>query len=183
MGAPQKAHGEAWKDPPYCRDESDMDDSDDDTSDGDGKLVLAKWTSLIRHIINVHRHPDPLHPACEHGNVPDRLWLEEGTETFRKLEAILMAPNLLRDIPFLSPKEQTFGLESFHAVLIHFAPKSSKFQYDGMLARTYIAALHYNQNAGRDVLLDEDGSPKFYQRCSKAQKRWTLAPVKESVTY
>ncbi|XP_042147490.1 uncharacterized protein LOC8027075 [Ixodes scapularis] len=153
------------------------------TSDGDGKLVLAKWTSLIRHIINVHRHPDPLHPACEHGNVPDRLWLEEGTETFRKLEAILMAPNLLRDIPFLSPKEQTFGLESFHAVLIHFAPKSSKFQYDGMLARTYIAALHYNQNAGRDVLLDEDGSPKFYQRCSKAQKRWTLAPVKESVTY
>lgn len=94
-----------------------------------------------------------------------------------------MAPNLLRDIPFLSPKEQTFGLESFHAVLIHFAPKSSKFQYDGMLARTYIAALHYNQNAGRDVLLDEDGSPKFYQRCSKAQKRWTLAPVKESVTY
>ncbi|KAM7307032.1 uncharacterized protein ISCGN_010668 [Ixodes scapularis] len=153
------------------------------TSDGDGKLVLAKWVSLIRHMINVHEHPDPLHPACEHGKISDRLWLEEGTETFKKLEAILMAPHLLRDIPFLSPKEQTFGLESFHAVLIHFAPKSSKFLFEGMLSRTYIAALHFNHNADRDVLIDEDGNPRFHQKCSKADRRWTVVPAKEAVTY
>ncbi|CAN7994675.1 unnamed protein product, partial [Ixodes pacificus] len=159
------------------------------TSNGDGKLVMAKWTSLIRHIIDVHQHLDPLHPSCEHGDVPDRLWLEEGkfhlvsTETFKKLEAILMGPHLLRDIPLLSPKQQTFSLESFHAVLIHFAPKSSKFQYDGMLARTYIAALHFNHNADRAILLDEDGMPKFSQQCSKAEKRWTLVPAKEKVTF
>ncbi|KAM7304046.1 uncharacterized protein ISCGN_013946 [Ixodes scapularis] len=153
------------------------------TSNGDGKLVMAKWTSLIRHIIDVHQHLDPLHPRCEHGDVPDRLWLEEGTETFKKLEAILMGPHLLRDIPLLSPKQQTFSLESFHAVLIHFAPKSSKFQYDGMLARTYIAALHFNHNADRAILLDEDGMPKFFQQCSKAEKRWTLVPAKEKVTF
>ncbi|CAN8016641.1 unnamed protein product, partial [Ixodes persulcatus] len=159
------------------------------TSDGDGKLVLAKWVSLIRHMINVHEHPDPLHPACEHGKISDRLWLEEGkfypvcTETFKKLEAILMAPQLLRDIPFLSPKEQTFGLESFHAVLIHFAPKSSKFLYEGMLARTYIAALHFNHNADRDVLIDEDGNARFHQKCSKVDRRWTVVPAKEAVTY
>ncbi|CAN7949447.1 unnamed protein product [Ixodes pacificus] len=139
------------------------------TSDGDGKLVLAKWMSLIRHMINVHEHPDPLDPAC--------------TETFKKLEAILMAPHLLRDIPFLSPKEQTFGLESFHAVLIHFAPKSSKFLYEKMLSRTYIAALHFNHNADRDVLIDEDGNPRFHQKCSKADRRWTVVPAKEVVTY
>ncbi|XP_040064520.1 uncharacterized protein LOC115317271 [Ixodes scapularis] len=153
------------------------------TSDGDGKLVLAKWVSLIRHMINVHEHPDPLHPACEHGKISDRLWLEEGTETFKKLEAILMAPHLLRDIPFLSAKEQTFGLESFHAVLIHFAPKSSKFLFEGMLSRTYIAALHFNHNADRDVLIDEDGNPRFHQKCSKADRRWTVVPAKEALTY
>ncbi|CAN8004831.1 unnamed protein product, partial [Ixodes hexagonus] len=153
------------------------------TSNGDGKLVIAKWTSLIRHIIDVHEHLDPLHPRCEHGDMPDRLWLAEGTETFKKLEAILMGPHLLRDIPLLSPKQQTFALESFHAVLIHFAPKSSKFQYEGMLARTYIAALHFNHNADRDALLDEDGRPKFFQQCSKAEKRWTRVPAKEKVTF
>ncbi|CAN7945265.1 unnamed protein product, partial [Ixodes hexagonus] len=153
------------------------------TSNGDGPLVMAKWSSLMRHIINVHNHPDPLHPVCAHGDMPDRLWLEEGTETFKKLEGIPMAPHLLKDIPFLSPKEQTFGLESFHAVLIHFAPKSSKFCYYGMLARTYISALHFNHNADRKVLLDENENPRRRQKFSKAEKRWTLVTVKEKVTY
>ncbi|KAG0445726.1 hypothetical protein HPB47_016179 [Ixodes persulcatus] len=139
------------------------------TSNGDNKLVMAKWTSLIRHVSGVHQHLDSLHPSCEHGDVPDRLWLAEGTflHTFKKLEAILMGPQLLRDISLLSPKQQTFSLESFHAVLIHFAPRSSKFQYDGMVARA--------------ILLDEDGMPKFSQQCSKAEKRWTLVPAKEKV--
>ncbi|KAG0435527.1 hypothetical protein HPB47_018430 [Ixodes persulcatus] len=153
------------------------------TSNGDGQLVLAKWTSLMRHIINIHEHPDPLHPVCEHGSTPERLWLVEGTETFNKLKAILMAPHLLRDIPFLSPKEQTSGLESYHAVLIHFAPKATKFRYEGMLARTYVAALHFNHNADRKVLLDENGKPRFRQKWSKGEKQWTLVAVKEKVTY
>ncbi|KAM7290349.1 uncharacterized protein ISCGN_026994 [Ixodes scapularis] len=121
-------------------------------------------------------HPDNRHQF-------DVWHVAKGTETFKKLEAILMAPHLLRDIPFLSPKDQTFRLESFRAVLIHFAPKSSKFLYEGMLARTYIAALHFNHNADRDVLIDEDGNPRFHQKCSKADRRWTVVPAKEAVTY
>ncbi|KAM7307030.1 uncharacterized protein ISCGN_010666 [Ixodes scapularis] len=130
----------------------------------EGKAALRRNHPDIRH------HFDVWHVA-------------KGTETFKKLEAILMAPHLLRDIPFLSPKEQTFGLESFHAVLIHFAPKSSKFLFEGMLSRTYIAALHFNHNADRDVLIDEDGNPRFHQKCSKADRRWTVVPAKETVTY
>ncbi|KAG0430920.1 hypothetical protein HPB47_022249 [Ixodes persulcatus] len=91
------------------------------TSNGDGDLVLAKWKSIMRHVIDVHIHQDPLHPAC--------------TETFRRLESVLMPAHLLRDIPRISPKEQTYALESFHGILVHFAPKSSKFKYEGMLAR------------------------------------------------
>ncbi|KAG0423785.1 hypothetical protein HPB47_000454 [Ixodes persulcatus] len=139
------------------------------TSNGDGQLVLARWTSLMRHIINIHEHPDQLHPVC--------------TETFNKLKAILMAPHLLRDIPFLSPKKQTSGLKSYNAVLIHFAPKDTKFRFEGMLARTYVAALHFNHNADRKVLLDENGKPRFRQKWSKGEKQWTLVAVGEKVTY
>ncbi|KAG0410002.1 hypothetical protein HPB47_012887 [Ixodes persulcatus] len=108
------------------------------TSDGDGKLVLAKWVSLLRHMINVHEHPDPLHPACEHGKISDRLWLEEG---------------------------------KFYTVC------------SGESLNTYIAALHFNHNADRDVLIDEDGNARFHEKCSKADRRWTVVPAKEAVTY
>jgi solute carrier family 8 (sodium/calcium exchanger) len=39
----------------------------------------------------------------------------------------------------LSPVHQTSICEAFHSVLINFAPKSSAFTYNGMLARYLIA--------------------------------------------
>ncbi|KAL1479443.1 hypothetical protein MTO96_051834 [Rhipicephalus appendiculatus] len=83
-------------------------------SDGDDKLLLARWLSILRHIVNVHDHPNPLHPFCLHGPLPSRDWLLEGSESFRRLRSILAAPFLLRDLPNASPSDQTFGLESFH---------------------------------------------------------------------
>ncbi|XP_064462622.1 uncharacterized protein LOC135373332 [Ornithodoros turicata] len=49
------------------------------------------------------------------------------TETYQKLSSILRAANFIKDIPQLSPTEQTFGLETYHSVLIHFAPKAVSF--------------------------------------------------------
>lgn len=42
---------------------------------------------------------------------------------------------LLKDLVQMSPHGQTFALEAFHSVLIHFAPKSQAFSPSGMLAR------------------------------------------------
>ena len=36
------------------------------TGDGDGKVMLAKWESLINHLQNKHDGHDPLFPACLH---------------------------------------------------------------------------------------------------------------------
>ncbi|KAL1470573.1 hypothetical protein MTO96_040350, partial [Rhipicephalus appendiculatus] len=46
-------------------------------SDGDDNLLLARWLSILRHIVNVHDHPNPLHPFCLHGPLPSRDWLLE----------------------------------------------------------------------------------------------------------
>ncbi|KAH7948787.1 hypothetical protein HPB49_002217 [Dermacentor silvarum] len=104
-------------------------------SHGNEKLFLARWLSILRHIVNVHDHPHPLHPSCFHGEMPERDWLVEGSESFQRLKAILAEPHLLRDLPRASHKAQMFGLEDFHSLLIHFAAKSTKFTYEGMLAR------------------------------------------------
>lgn len=50
------------------------------TSGDDGELCLAKWVSLMDHIVDVHEHEDPLYPVCYHGTVsPPKEWLDEGT--------------------------------------------------------------------------------------------------------
>jgi hypothetical protein len=40
-----------------------------------------------------------------------------------------------KDIPKLSTGPQTAGLEGFHAIVNHFAPKMIGFSYHGMLSR------------------------------------------------
>ncbi|KAH7960853.1 hypothetical protein HPB49_024012 [Dermacentor silvarum] len=90
--------------------------------------------------------------------------------SFQRLKAILAAPHLMRDLPRASHKAKTFGLEAFHSLLMHFAPKSSKFTYEGMLLRTKIAALHYNENSGRGILTDPSGAQRISQRFSQGEK-------------
>ncbi len=51
------------------------------TSSVSGPEKVAKWTSLLNHIQNVHVHENPLFPKCEH---PDRVsrdqkkWFQPG---------------------------------------------------------------------------------------------------------
>ncbi|XP_064485467.1 uncharacterized protein LOC135397853 [Ornithodoros turicata] len=153
------------------------------TSSDNGEELLAKWTSVMRHVINVHTHPNALHPRCFHDDPGERLWLHEGTEPFMKLHSILMSKYLLVDIPKLSPRDQTYGLEAYHSLLIHFAPKSHSYTFEGMLARTQIAALHYNFNSARIVLKIDDGTDKYILKGSKPKKQWVVIPLKENVSY
>ncbi|XP_064463918.1 uncharacterized protein LOC135375129 [Ornithodoros turicata] len=125
----------------------------------------------MRHVANIHVHPNPLHPACFHGDLGERLWLQEGSENFCKLREMIMAKSLTADLPQVSPREQTYGLEAFHSLLIHFAPKSTAFSYDGMMARIRIAAFHYNFNDERIVLKNDDGSDRCTLKPSKQAKR------------
>ncbi|KAG0414761.1 hypothetical protein HPB47_008090 [Ixodes persulcatus] len=75
-----------------------------------------------------------------------------------------------QDIRQLSPSFQTYSLESFHSVLIGFAPKSAVFTYDGMRARTLLAVLHFNANAKRLQATTKDGQCRYKVKASKLRK-------------
>ena len=66
------------------------------------------------------------------------------TKASTKISCLLTNPRLLKDIARLSPKYQTSSLESFHSVLIHFAPKSVAFSFNGMLCRLVQSAYFYS---------------------------------------
>ena len=48
-------------------------------SSGDnGKQKVAKWTSLLNHLTDVHEGHSTDYPRCEHGELEDRLWIKKG---------------------------------------------------------------------------------------------------------
>ena len=49
------------------------------TSDGNGKVIWAKFKSFLSHIVNRHTDLDePLFNKCAHGDIPDRTWINPG---------------------------------------------------------------------------------------------------------
>ncbi|XP_064476240.1 uncharacterized protein LOC135390343 [Ornithodoros turicata] len=105
------------------------------SSRDDPRQILPKWTSLPRHIANIHQHDDPLFPQCAHGEMRRTKWLPQDSSAYTKLKEIVLAKNLLKDLPQLSTVEQTYAVECFHSTLNHFAPKSTHFTYACMKAR------------------------------------------------
>ncbi|KAG7513654.1 hypothetical protein JOB18_013274 [Solea senegalensis] len=128
--------------------------------------TVAKWTSLLNHMQNVHIHKNPLFPKCLHPpSTHKRKWLKPATKPTYKLKKVLMNKHVLSCVKRLSPLYQTPVLKGFRSMIPRFAPKSVAFSYLEMLCRLYLAALHFNENsiltqantaAGEDMVQDKD---------------------------
>ena len=47
------------------------------TKQGLGALIVAKWTSIVRHVVNKHdNHPNPLYKKCHHGEFEPHNWID-----------------------------------------------------------------------------------------------------------
>lgn len=57
------------------------------------------------------------------------------SRALQKLKELATARTLLKDMPRLSAKYQTYGLEAFHKLLHHFAPKLYHYPNTDMKAR------------------------------------------------
>lgn len=58
-----------------------------------------------------------------------------GSPAATKLESVAARKALVKDIRQLSPQHQTFSLEAYHSLILHFAPKHTGFSFLGMYSR------------------------------------------------
>ena len=128
------------------------------TPDGNWETTIAKWLSLENHVHNVHSGHSHLFPKCSHedldGQDRRKKWFKtrkffmlclidlsinfvcvSDTKPSEKLSQLLTNTSLCKDLTRVSPSFQTSSLESFHSVVLHFAPKSTAFSYHGMQSR------------------------------------------------
>ncbi|XP_077374118.1 uncharacterized protein LOC144016658 [Festucalex cinctus] len=79
------------------------------------------------------------------------------TEVNVAVVELLTKTMFVNDVMKMSHLGQTSGVEAFHSVVNHFAPKMYNFSYKGMKSRIILAAMHYNENAGRPQKVTKEG--------------------------
>ncbi|KAF3847116.1 hypothetical protein F7725_020144 [Dissostichus mawsoni] len=78
-----------------------------------------------------------------------RLEWKGSTKIAVEVEKLLCNTRLCNYIKRQSPGHQTSMVEGFHSLVNHFTPKMFAFSYSGMMCRTILAALHFNENSQR----------------------------------
>ncbi|KAM4726695.1 uncharacterized protein FYW61_012459 isoform 2-T4 [Anableps anableps] len=153
------------------------------TSGGDADMAVQKWTSVARHVCNTHEGHGDIFPRCEHGEI-NRQWVENGSRAQEEIQAVVLNSRLLEDVRQLSPPDQTSSLESFHNVVCFFGRKQGHFLHPSVEARVILAALHFNENVGKERARKLDGAQRWKVSYPKFKKGGAVVrPVKESDTY
>ncbi|XP_042582175.1 uncharacterized protein LOC109084638 [Cyprinus carpio] len=157
------------------------------TSSKSGPEKLAKWTSIINHIQDIHTHSDPAFPRCQHEQKLSKdcsKWFQPGSRALNRLHKVLINKRVLSDVEKLSPHYQTSTVESFHKVILYFAPKNVVLPFIGMLCRLYLAAMHFNENVVRPQMTTSKGKLVYKHFFPKAKKGGhTIKPVKTEPTF
>ncbi|XP_043996833.1 uncharacterized protein LOC122844979 isoform X3 [Gambusia affinis] len=153
------------------------------TSGGDADMAVQKWTSVARHVCNIHEGHGDVFPRCEHGQM-NRQWVENGSRAQKEIQAVVLSSRLLADVCQLSPPEQTSYLQSFHNVVCFFGSKQGHFLRPSLEARMILAALHFNENMAKEQARKQDRAQRWKVSYPKFKKGGAVVrPVKESDTY
>ncbi|XP_056612376.1 uncharacterized protein LOC130428401 [Triplophysa dalaica] len=148
---------------------------------------VAKWTSMVNHIQDIHAHDDPAYPQCAHEirATKDRSkWFQQGTKALYTVQKLLTNKRMLKDVEKLSPHYQTSSLEEFHSVILRFAPKNVIYSHLGMLCRLYLAGMHFNENSSCPQAKTKTGQPLYRLLFPKAKKgEYSTRPLKSQATY
>ena len=163
------------------------------TCNGCVYLLREKWRSVLDHTINKHKWSRNTHfHECSHRRISSSeakrvCWLKPGSPAHLALEEVVLNTKLIKDLAKLTDFCHTGRLEVYHAMMLKYCSKREHFSYQGMVARTQLAALDNNANTGRNQARVQEGEhagQARYKMCfPKAHKRWVVKPITEKKSY
>lgn len=159
-----------------------------DTCEGSKELLREKWLSIVYHCANIHAWDSAdLYQQCPHSPIPPdearkKKWLKPGSPPHDALKAVVFDKNIIKAVQQLNLCCHTGSLEVYHSVQTSYVPKRQHFSYKGMMARTQLAALHHNDNTGREQATTSTGELRFKVVFPKRTKDWVAKPIMEKTT-
>ena len=163
------------------------------TCEGSEDVLREKWESILNHIVNKHTWNGNTyfhkccHPDLTTRQIRKKKWLKPDSLAFVALEKVVLDKRLSKDIAKLTEFCHTGELEVFHSLMLKYCPKREHFSYQGMLARTQLAALDQNAHACRQQAVVSQGAnigePRYKVSFPRAQKNWVVKPIKEKKDY
>ena len=70
-------------------------------------------------------------------------------------------------------------LEIYHSLYNKWAPKRQHFSYLGMLARSQLATMDFNEGSNLEQVTTKEGEKGYNVQFSKITKSWYLKPIKK----
>ena len=85
----------------------------------------------------------------------------------------------MNDLAFLTKFCHTGVLEVYHSLYNKWVPKRQHFSYAGMLARSQLPIMDFNQGSNLKQTKTKDEEDRFHVLSSKITNTWTAKPIKE----
>ncbi|CAI6376865.1 unnamed protein product [Macrosiphum euphorbiae] len=143
------------------------------TCHGDGDLLVKKFTSILKHISNIHEWvEDGELIKCEHAPLSNdeqrnKLWINQNSESYFALKKIITAKDCIKDLAHAKHFIHTGRLESYHNVRLKYMPKRIHLKYNGMYIRSILAIIDHNSNLNKNPI----GEKVVY---SKSLRKYTI---------
>lgn len=158
------------------------------TCEGNPQLLKEKWISILHHVADKHHWDSSvLYNRCPHDPIPPTArqktkWLKEGSPAHDALKQVFLDKRLLNDLALLSKFIHIGALEVYHSLYNKYLPKRQHFGYQGMLARSQLAALDHNSATDREQATTSSGEKRYRYVYPKGMKDWVAKPVLENKT-
>ena len=139
--------------------------------------------SITNHIANVHEwQNNKFYHKCAHKALSSeekrkKKWLPVGSHPQEALKAILNDKNIVKDLPYLVQFKHSGEIEVYHSLYLMYCPKRIAFSYEGMYARTQLAAMDHNSGINQVQSKTKDGKPRYRTVFSKVSSNWAAKRI------
>jgi hypothetical protein len=150
------------------------------------------WKSILNHVNGRHTWDrtevfTPL-DRCLHDEISEEkqkevACLSRSSTAYRFLWTVVNDKDLISSLHRCSFNLQTSEVESFNSALLKNVPKHLSFGEEAFTTRTYMTALHFNENIGRAAKTTSTGSPAMRKELPPSTGMWVGKTALVEQTY